>query len=125
MFEQISLFGGLTMEDFAEILCDEYNKLDTVWKGTFKVARVELNRWYHITDENKILEVDIKPELGENYLMQFKGDKHSQDIIYNADMYSSLLARLCEDKDFAICTTPWSIYIYFHKYELKDLQKYL
>lgn len=121
MNEQLSLFGGSSIEDIAQIICDEFNKVPSVWKGSFKVKEVALCRWYHIDDPNKVLEITLKPELNGNYLTQFAGDKESQRNIYNANMFSPLLQRLEKDNDFAVCVTPWNIYIYYHKYERKNL----
>lgn len=121
MVQQLSLFDELTTDDFANVICNEFNKLNTVWKGTFKVTEVELSKWEHIDDKEKVLSVVIKPELNGNYLVQFNGDKESQRTVYNACCFSPILERLEKDRDFAVCVTPWLICIYYHKYERKNL----
>lgn len=119
--EQLSLFDNIsiTKEEFAQRICDEFNSLDTVWKGTFKVKHVGLCVWEHIDDPEKVLEITIKPTLGDNYLMQFKGDKKSQEAVYRCD--TPYLNKLEQDKDFSICITPWDVYVFYHKFERKKL----
>lgn len=123
MNEQLTLFDNFSVskEDLAQKNCDEFNSLDTVWKGTFKVTKVELSKWEHIADPNKILSISLSPVLNGNYLIQFEGDKKSQRNIYNADRLSPFIKKLSQDKDFSYCITPWSIYIYWHKFERKKV----
>ena len=121
MTEQLSLFDnpGMSKEELAQRLCDEFNSLETVWKGTFKVKDIELSRWDHISEKDKVLSITIKPDLNSNYLIQFDGDSESQKRIYRID--TPLVRQLSKDKDFSINITPWNIYIYYHKFERKKL----
>lgn len=119
--EQLSLFDNpyTTKEEIAQKICDEYNSIDTVWKGTFRVKSIELAVWHHSYDPEKVLSITLKPELNGNYLMQFEGDRESQKRVYNID--TPFIRKLAKDKDFAICVTPWVVYIFWHKFERKKV----
>lgn len=119
--EQLSLFDNpyTTKEEIAQKICDEYNSIDTVWKGTFKVKSIELAVWHHTCDSEKVLSITLKPELNGNYLMQFEGDRKSQKRVYSID--TPFIRKLAKDKDFAICVTPWVVYIFWHKFERKKV----
>ena len=128
MNEQLSLFEetGITKEELAERICAEFNKLDTVWKGTFRVKKIELERWKHISDPDKTLDILINAEVSKGkYLMYFEGDEESQQKVLCIGDYSPLVARLLKDKDFTFNPTPWFILFIWHKFEHKDLDKIL
>lgn len=127
MTEQISLFEELYKSEqqyFADRICEEFNKLDTVFKGKFYVEKVSLELWEHVPMKNKVLSISIKAEgvSSQNSFMQFAGDKKSQENIDNIAYFSPFVAGLCKDKDFALCITPWVIYIYYHNFELKRIK---
>ena len=127
MNEQISLFAEeerATQEQFADRICEEFNKLDTVFKGKFYVKKVSLELWEHVPMKNKVLSISIKAEgvSSQNSFIQFDGDRKSQVNIDNIAYFSPFVADLCKDKDFALCITPWVIYIYYHNFELKRIK---
>lgn len=125
MNEQISLFDniGTTKEEFAQKICDECNKLETVWKGEFYVEEVSLSWWNHVQLKNRVLEIDIKARNlnDENHLIQLKGDRESQKTLHNIVQYSDFIRNLCKDKDFDFTITPWFISVFYHNWELKKL----
>ena len=122
---QLNLFDniGTTKEEFAQRICDEFNSLNTVWKNHFYVRESNLETWDHVKLERKVLCICIKARnwRRNKTFVQFEGDRESQRILYNAPYFSKYLADLEKDKDFSICITPWSIYIYFHNWELKKV----
>lgn len=126
MNEQIDLFADVyknQQQMFAEKICDELNKLDTVFKGTFYVEKCSLAKWDHVPDAEKVLEITIKSPLNnrENRFIQLAGDEKSQLNLYNAGVLSDYLGKLSEDKDFSMAVTPWSIYVFYHKFERKKV----
>ena len=128
MNEQLSLFEetGITKEELADRICAEFNKLDTVWKGTFRVKRAKLVKWEHVNEPDKVLEITIGADVSEGkYLMYFKGSEESQRKAMCIGDYSPFMDRLLNDKDFSFNPTPWFILFIWHKYEKKNLQKIL
>lgn len=127
MDEQLSLFAELyksESERFAERICDEFNKIDTVYKGTFYVKDCGLETWHHVNLKGRVLCIDIKSPLNneQNRFIQFAGDKQSQLNIYNIDCLSEWVGKISKDKDFSICVTPWTICIYYHNFERKKIK---
>ena len=118
---QLSLFDlGMSKEEFAQKLCDEFNKIDTVWE--FYVKRVSLAEWHHVDLKNKVLEIDLDTRKNKkDKFIYFQGDKQSQMNLYNIPFESEFVGKLNEDKDFSINITPWAVYIYFHNWELKKI----
>lgn len=126
MIEQFSLFDNIsvTKEEFAERILEEFNGMDTVWKGQFYIEDVELAPWGHIPDPLPVLTICLKAKnnnRNNNCFMQFEGDPESQRVVYNPEYFSDYIRKLSNDKDFAICVTPWNIYIFYHKFELKEI----
>ena len=122
---QLSLFDniGTTKEEFAQRICDELNKLETIWKGSFYVKDVSLSHWQHVNLENRVLEICIKAtkQTEDQTFIQLRGDRESQLNLYNAACFSKYLADLEKDKDFSYCVTPWIVFIYYHNWELKKV----
>lgn len=127
MTEQISLFEELYKSEqqyFADRICEEFNKLDTVFKDKFFVSRCVLAQWTHVPKKYKTLEISISAfgVSSENSFMQFGGDRKSQLNINNIAYLSDYVGKLCEDKDFSLTVTPWSIYIYYDAFERKKIK---
>lgn len=127
MTEQISLFEELYKSEqqyFADRICDEFNAIDTVYKGTFYVDKVSLEKWDHISDPEKVLNIIIKSPLNndQNRFIQFAGDKQSQLNLYNIGCLSKWIGQLEKDRDFSISVTPWSIFVFYHKFERKKIK---
>lgn len=127
MTEQISLFEELYKSEqqyFADRICDEINALDTVWKGTFYVSDVVLNRWDHVGQDYKTLEITIKSTKNdeENRFTYLKGDRQSQINLMTAGSGSKWIGGLMKDKDFDMSLTPWCIYIFYHRFERKKIK---
>lgn len=125
-YEQLSLFRSdmSETERFADRICEEFNKIDTVFKGSFYVESEVLERWEHIAEKDKVLTVTIKsPKNNErNRFYQFEGDKQSQLNIWNIGYLSDWIGKLRKDKDFSIAVTPWMILVYCHRFERKKVQ---
>lgn len=127
MNEQISLFAEeerATQWKLADRICEEFNKLDTVFKGKFFVSRCVLCQWTHVPKKYKTLEISISAYgvSSENSFMQFGGDRESQLNINNIAYLSDYVGELCKDKDFSLTITPWSIYIYYDAFERKKIK---
>lgn len=123
---QISLFDNIsvTKEEFAKRILEEFNGMDTVWKGQFYIKDVKLAPWDHIHDPFPVLTIRLKAKNNNrngNYFIQYEGDAESQRIVCNPEFFSNYIKGLSKDKDFAVCVTPWVIYIFFHKFELKKI----
>ena len=106
---------------FADKLCEELNKLDTVFKGTFYVEEYGLETWTHVVLKNRVLCICIKSPLNstKNSFIQFGGDHKSQVNLYNCEQLSEWIGKVSEDKDFSIAITPWNIQCYYHNFEKK------
>lgn len=120
--EQLSLFA--TPEQiFAEKMCEEFNKLDTVFKGTFYIDECSLEWWNHVQLKNRVLFICLKSPLNstKNSFMQFGGDRKSQKNLYNCGMLSDWIGEMAKDRDLCINITPWCIYIYYHNFEKKGI----
>ena len=127
MIHQLSLFAEEEREQqwkFADRICEEFNKLDTVFKGKFFVAGCSLRLWTHVPKKNKTLEVSISAHGVSSYnsFMQFEGDRQSQLNINNIAELSRYVGKLCEDKDFSLIVTPRQIYIFYDNFELKKIE---
>ncbi len=122
MIQQISLFAEQEREiqwKFADKVCEEFNKLDTVFQ--FFVSSCILEQWTHVPMKNKTLNISISAfgVSSDNSFMQFKGDRKSQYNICNILNLSEWMGKVSEDKDFNLTVTPWNIYIYYHNFEKK------
>ena len=127
MIHQLSLFAEeerATQWKLADRICEEFNQLETVFKGKFFVAGCSLRHWTHVPKKYKTLEISISAYgvSTQNSFMQFGGDKQSQLNINNIPYISPFVGKLCEDKDFSLCVTPWNIYIFYHNFELKRIK---
>lgn len=125
MNDQLSLFET-PEESLANRICEDLNKLPTVWKGQFYVGDVNLQKWEN--QKNKVLNIYIRAKNnkvgGDNTFVQLKGDRDSQKILCNCGYYIEWLAKLSEDRDFSMNVTPWSIFVFYHNFEGKKLGKW-
>lgn len=126
MEEQFSLFDNIsvTKEEFADRILKEFNGMDTVWKGKFFIDEVVLAPWDHIPDPLPVLTIRLKAKNNNrngNCFIQYEGETESQRIVCNPEFFSNYIKKLSKDKDFAVCITPWVIYIFFHKFEMKRI----
>lgn len=124
MNEQLSLFENpyLSKEEFAQRLCDEFNKLETVWKGNFYVEKIVLSYWDHVELKDKALQIDIKAkDQGEDNFIYLKGDRKSQENLVCCGDKSEFISKLLKDKDFSFAPTPWRIFIFYHNWERKKI----
>lgn len=120
MTEQLSLFDTPKPQDeFATFICKEFNKLDTVWEGTFVVTNIDLSKWENISDPLQVLSITLKPDTSRGYLTYLEGDEESKRIVSTVGRYSELIGKLMDDKDFAISITPWCIFVFYHKFKKK------
>lgn len=124
--EQTQLFNvGLDKNVFAKNILDDLNKIDTIWKGTFEIDCIELEKWEHIAEKDKVLMItytsNIIREYGsENNFTYWCKYKDSEEKLYNIYEYSKTLKRYENDKDLSVAITPDLIFVFFHKFERKN-----
>lgn len=123
MIQQLSLFAEQEREiqwKFADKVCEEFNKIDTVWKGGFYIKDAGLENWDHVQLKNKVLSITLDSKRNKkDKFIYFDGNPQSQMNLYNIPFESELIGKLNKDKDFSINITPWKIYIYYHNFEKK------
>lgn len=129
MIEQLSLFGETEKgRALAESLLKDLNGLETIWKGKFYIDHIELGKWSHISDPNKVLSVYYKASNVTKYAVD------NNFIYYGKDIESMNKLRECygkgktlypyrNDKDFAFCITPTFLALYVHHYESKGIKE--
>lgn len=123
---QLSLFdiSGINKETFANNILNDLNKLDTIWKGTFYIETLELNKWSHIKDDDKVLEIiykskRIKDYGADNNFTYWCKYKEDELKLFNLYEYSETLIKYLKDDDLSIQITPDMILVYFKKFEKK------
>ena len=128
LFEMLAPKKDDTLEVIAKWFCDEFNLLNTQWKNTFRVDSVELKKWTHVPRKNKTLEIvittykKITHEDGYQYAFIQFGDKEKHEQ-FKQELRGDMFIQKCyEDKDFNIIVSPWSIYIFWENYELKEVK---
>ena len=124
--EQLSLFENthINKEIFANNILNDLNRLDTIWKGTFYIDHIELSKWEHISDPDKVLEIvymsTMIEELGKgNCFTQWCDYKDDELKLLNLYEHSDTLMRYADDKDLSVSVTPDMIFVFFHKFERK------
>ena len=121
---QLSLFIPKEQE-LADRIVDEFNALDTKYKGTFYVSSIELEKWDHIKSKKRNLTISIKSSectgYNETSFTQFNSDKTSEVTLRESTEISKFLNYLSEDKDFSITITPDSLLVFYHNFDEKQL----
>lgn len=123
--EELQLFNvGLDKNVFAKNILDDLNQIDTIWKGTFEIDCIELEKWEHITEKDKVLMItytsNIIDEYGsDNNFTYWCKYTDSEQKLYNLYEYSETLKKYENDKDLSVCITPDLIFVFFHKFERK------
>lgn len=123
--EELQLFNvGLDKNVFAKNILDDLNQIDTIWKGTFEIDCIELEKWDHITEKDKVLMItyssNIIDEYGsDNNFTYWCKYTDSEQKLYNLYEYSETLKKYENDKDLSVCITPDLIFVIFHKFERK------
>lgn len=123
--EQTQLFNvGLDKNVFAKNILDDLNRIDTIWKGTFEIDCIELEKWEHISEQDKVLMItyssNIIQEYGsENNFTYWCKYKDSEEKLFNLYEYSKTLKQYENDKDLSVAITPDLIFVFFHKFERK------
>lgn len=123
---QLSLFETQEKE-LADRIVDEFNALDTKYKGTFYVASIKLEKWEHIKSNKRNLTISIKSNLikefadRENSFTCFNSDKTAEITLRESTEISKFLNYLSEDKDFSITITPDSLLVFYHNFDDKQI----
>ena len=122
--EQLSLFATKEQE-FADRIVEEFNKLDTKYKDTFYIDKIELAKWDHISSKKRNLTVVIKSDkctgYNETSFTQFNKDKTDEIVLRESVQTSSLFNYLSRDKDFSIAITPDLLIVHYLKFDDKIL----
>lgn len=127
MIEQLALTLFETKEqNVAETVLKDLNALKTIWHDSFYIDEIDLCKWEHITDEEKVLTVIYRSRNNEEYAAEnnfiyFGTNTVSMrelNMIYDK---SELLNKHRNDKDLAVSITPTMIFLYWHKFERKHI----
>ncbi len=122
--EQLSLFATKEQE-FADRIVEEFNKLDTKYKDTFYIDKIELAKWDHISSKKRNLTVVIKSDkctgYNETSFTQFNKDKTDEIVLRESVQTSSLFKYLSKDEDFSIAITPDLLIVHYLKFDDKIL----
>ncbi|MDO5002774.1 MAG: SNF2-related protein [bacterium] len=120
---QLTLFAPREQE-LADRLVDIFNSFDTKYKGTFYVDSIELEKWNHIKSNKRNLTITIKSDMteeGENSFTYFNIDKKDETLLRESIEIDPFLKYLSKDKDFSINVTPDSFYIFYSKFDEKNI----
>ena len=123
---QMTLFAPREQE-LADRIVDEFNSLDTKYKGTFYLNKIELEKWDHIKSKKRHLTITIKSDLckefadRENSFTQFNEDKTDEVVLRECTETNKFLNYLSDDKDFSISLTPDSIYVFYQNFDDKQI----
>ena len=122
--EQLSLFATKEQE-FADRIVEEFNKLDTKYKDTFYIDKIELAKWDHISSKKRNLTVVIKSDkctgYNETSFTQFNKDKTDEIVLRESVQTNSLFKYLSKDEDFSIAITPDLLIVHYLKFDDKIL----
>ena len=121
--EQLSLFVPREHELTDRIL-EEFNSLDTSYKGTFYVNSIELDKWEHIKSNKRNLTICIKSDkctgFNETSFTQFNTDKTDEIVLRESVESNAFLKYLSQDKDFSITITPDTLMVFWHNFDEKQ-----
>lgn len=128
LFEMLEPKEDNTLKVIAEWFCDEFNLLNTVWKNTFRVDSVKLEKWEHVQQKKATLEIylktyhDVTEKDGWKWALTQFGDQEKAIQLLKEIRGSMLLSQCNEDEDFSISVTPWFIAIYWKNFEDKEFK---
>ena len=123
---QLTLFATREQE-LADRIVDELNKLDTKYKGSFYVEDIELKPWEHIKSNKRNLTISIKSSKctsysdKENAFTCFNTDKSDEIILRESVENNTFLKYLSKDSDFSISLTPDVFYVFYSKFDEKQI----
>lgn len=125
MIEQISLFEA-KQEYIANEVLKDLNNLNTIWKDTFYIREIDLSLWEHISAKDKVLTVIYESYANKEYasddnFIYFGKNIESMKELNDIYEYSELLNKYRNDKDLSISITPTMVFLYWHKFERKDI----
>lgn len=124
--DQLTLFATREQE-LADRIVDELNKLDTKYKGTFYAEDIELKVWEHIKSNKRNLTIPIKSSKCTNYsdsensFTCFNTDKTDEIILRESVETNAFLKYLSKDSDFSINITPDVLYVFYNKFDEKQI----
>lgn len=125
MIEQLSLFE-VKQEYIANEVLKDLNNLNTIWKDTFYIHEIDLSLWEHISEKDKVLTVIYESYANKEYasdenFIYFGKNIESMKELNNIYEYSELLNKYRNDKDLSIAITPTMVFLYWHRFEKKDI----
>lgn len=122
--DQLSLFTPIEQE-LADRIVGELNQLDTKYKGTFYVEEVELKKWNHIKSNKRNLTITIKSDKCTGYndtsFTVYNTDKTDEVILQESVETNPFLKYLSKDNDFSITLTPDVIYVFYSRFDEKQI----
>ena len=120
---QLSLFTPREQE-LADRIAEEFNSLDTNYKGTFYVSKIELEKWEHIKSKKRNLTICIKSDkctgFNETSFTHFNTDKTDEIVLRESVETNAFLKYLSQDKDFSISITPGTLMVFWHNFDEKQ-----
>lgn len=123
--EQTQLFNvGLDKNYVANEILKDLNNLNTIWKGSFEIDDISLEKWEHTSDPDKVLSIiyvsNVIKDFGDdNNFTYFCLYPESEKELQEIQKHSDLLKRYENDRDLAVYITPTMIIVYWHKFERK------
>lgn len=115
-----------TLNEIAEWFSDEFNLLNTLWKNTFRVDEVKLEKWEHVHQKKETLEIylktykEVSAKDGYKYALTQFGDQENAKQLLRELSQDMFIQKCYEDKDFSISVSPWFIAIYWKNFKDKE-----
>lgn len=122
MFDFIEDEKEIQAKKLADRVISVLNDLDTKFKDTFFLDRVEIHPW-HTGRNTRTLSIYIESTIAdyrEYTLLPYNGNNKEEAEAINDALYDNF-GHLTKDKDFSITMTPMRISIYWHNIDFKDL----
>lgn len=123
---QMTLFAPRE-EELADRIVDIFNSFDTKYKGTFYVDDIELKVWDHIKSKKRNLMICLKSTKCVEYSNKdtaftcFNTNKEDEILLREITDIDPFLKYLSQDKDFSISLTPDTIYVFYNKFDEKEI----
>lgn len=123
---QMTLFAPRE-EELADRIVDIFNSFDTKYKGTFYVDDIGLEVWDHIKSKKRNLTICLKSTKCIEYSNKetsftcFNTDKEDEILLRESVEIDPFLKYLSQDKDFSISITPDTLYIFYSKFDEKEI----
>lgn len=123
---QLSLFSPRE-EELADRIVSIFNSFDTKYKDTFYVDKISLEVWGHIKSKKRNLTISLKSTKCIEYsnketaFTYFNTDKSDEILLREIAETDLFLKYLSQDKDFSITITPDTLFIFYKKFDEKEI----